>query len=210
MLKVFEDQAVYRVRRVRRRGDVPRKYRYTLELSDDRTQRVMATCDLIGRAAFSTLAITDHDDRAWEMRPNRKVMPSRWVVTDPDGRIALQFDQKILGKVVNPLYKTAIVLLDGEGDEVYRLVDPRTDIPDQIFGLGPSDWAIMKGEEAVAKLGPLPRRGERPTGFLGKLRSRLEMPDQGIISAGTDHVLAAPVALGMLMIFEELTDNSAE
>jgi hypothetical protein len=30
-----------------------------------------------------------------------------------------------------------------------------------------------------------------------------------MVSAGPDHVLAAPVALGMLMIFDELTDTSA-
>jgi hypothetical protein len=45
------------------------------------------------------------------MKPNRKVMPSRWIVTDPDGRITVQFDQKVLGKLVNLLYRVALTLL---------------------------------------------------------------------------------------------------
>lgn len=202
------DQAVYRVRRVYRKGDVPGKYRHTLEITDDRTQQVLAACDLVGRATFATLTISDGDQRAWQMKPNRKVMPSRWAITDPNGSVAMQFDQKTLGKLANPLYRTALALLDGEGREVYRLVDPRTNIPDIILGLGPGEWAIMAGERPVAKLARLPKRMEQPAHILGKLRKFLAGSDRGIISAGADHVLAAPVALGMLMILDELTDTS--
>lgn len=202
------DQAVYRVRKVHRKGDVPKKYKYTLEMTEERSQQVMAVCDLIGQATFSTLTITDGDHLAWQMRPNRKIMPSRWMVTDPEGRVAMQFDQKILGKLANPLHKVALALLDDEGREVHRLVDPRTGIPDRVFGIGPGEWAIMTGERAVAKLVRLPKRKEPQKGLLGKMRGYLEGSDQGIVSAGADHVLAAPVALGMLMIFNELTDTS--
>lgn len=48
------------------------------------------------------------------MRPNRKIMPSRWIVTDPDRNIAMQFDQKILGKLTNPIYKCALAFLNGD------------------------------------------------------------------------------------------------
>jgi len=188
---------------------MPKKYRHTFELTDDRTQQVLAACDLVGRAVFSTLTITDEDEREWQMRPNRKVMPSRWVVTDPDGRIAMQFDQKMLGKMVNPFYRVALALLDREGEEVYRLVDQRTSTPDRIFGLPPREWALLAGDKPAAKLARLRKQKEKPTGAFGKLRSFLAGSDQGIISAGPDHVLAAPVALGMLMIFEELTDVSS-
>ena len=61
----------------------------------------------------------------------------------------------------------------------------------------------------MAKLARLPKQKEKPRGALGKLRSLLAGSDQGIISAGPDHVLAAPLALGMLMIFDELTDVSS-
>lgn len=203
-----EDRAAYRVRRERRGGDVPKKYRYTLELTDERTQRVMAACDLIGRATFSTLEIRDRERSTWQMKPNRKVMPSRWIVTDPQDRIAMQFDQKILGKLVNPLYRVALTLLDSDGNEVYRLVDPRTNLPDRIFGLGPGEWALLASEELAGKLARLPKQKEYPSGALGRLKRFLVGSDRAIISAGPEHVLAAPVALGMLLIFDELTDPS--
>ena len=203
-----DDRAVYRVRRVHRRGDVPEKYRHTLALTDDRTQQVLAASDLVGRAVFSTLTITDEDQREWQMRPNRKDVPSRWIVTEPEQNIAMQFDQKILGKLVNPPYRVALALLDGEGEEVYRMVNPRTDIPDRILGVGPGESALLAGDERVAKLVRLPKRTELPRGVLGIPRRYLAGSDRGIVSAAADHVLAAPVALGMLMIFDELTDTS--
>lgn len=42
----------------------------------------------------------------------------------------------------------------------------------------------------------------------GKFRQWLTGSDRGILSAGAEHVLPAPVALGMLLIFKELTDTS--
>lgn len=202
------DRAVYRVHRVHRKGDVPRKYQHSLELTDEHTREVMATCDLIGKAMSSTLAIMDRDQRIWEMKPSSKVTPSCWAVTDPDQRIAMQLDQMAVARLANPLYRVALALLDAEGSELYRLVDPRTDMPDKALGLGPSEWALLKDERPVGKLVRLPRQPDRAAGFLGKMRRHLAGSDQGIVSAGSDHVLAAPVALGMLMIFNELTDPS--
>lgn len=203
-----EDRAAYRVRRTRR-SDAPKKYRYTLELTDDRTREVMASCDVVGQPTFSLLKITDREQRVWQMRPNRKIMPSRWIVTDPLDTIAMQFDQKTLGKLVNPLYRVALALLDGRGKEVYRLVDPRTSLPDRILGLGPGEWALLAGDKPVAKLARLPKQKEYPTGALGRLKRFIVGSDRAIVSAGEDHLLPAPVALGMLVIFEALTDASA-
>ena len=203
------EQAIYRVREYRRSGEVPKKYQRTYEVIDEKNRQVMAVCDLVGKAVFSELLIADHRQRTWRMRPNRKIMPSRWMVTDPEQQIAMQINQKILGKVVNPLYKTALTLEDGEGRETFRLVDPRTNIPDRIFGVGPGEWALLNGDRPVAKLVRLPRRTETGKGLLGKLKKWLTASDRGIMSAGAEHVLPAPVALGMLLIFNELTDASA-
>lgn len=168
----------------------------------------MASCDLNGRAAFTALDIIDHRQQIWEMKPNRKIMPSRWVITEPGRSIAMQFDQKILGKMVNPLYKTLLVMEDGEGREVYRLVDPRTNIPDRILGLGPDEWAVMGGDRLMAKVVRLPVKTKPVKGFFGKLKNMLKTSDQGIVSAGNNHIWPAPVALGMLMLCRELTDCS--
>ena len=82
----------------------------------------MAVGDLVGQAVFSTLTIIDQDSRPRQIKPNRKIIPSRWVVTDPGQSIAMQFDQKILGKMVNPINNTMLALLDNMAKEVYRLI----------------------------------------------------------------------------------------
>ena len=144
------DRPVYRVRRFRREGNTPGKYRASFEIVDERTAQSLASCDLGGRAVFSRLEITDPEGRAWKMTPNRRVMPSRWAVTDPDG---------------------------------------------------------MDGDRPVAKLVWLERDG-KPTGIVGKLRSFLTRSDRGVTSAGSNHLPPAPVALAMILLFEELTDTS--
>jgi hypothetical protein len=82
-MSIQNDLVVYRVRKSYKKGELPKKYTGTFELIDDGTQQVMAACDLIGKAVFSTLSITDHQRKTWQMAPNRKIMPSRWIVTDP-------------------------------------------------------------------------------------------------------------------------------
>lgn len=203
-----EGQAAYRLHRFSRKGDLPKKYKCTVELIDDESKQVLAVCDVVGKAAFSPLTIIDHRQQAWQMRPNRKIMPSRWIVTDPGQKIAMQFDQKILGKMVNPLYRVLLSLEDGEGKEIYRLVDPRTSIPDRILGAGPNDWVLMDGDMPVARLARLPRQSEPAKTIFGRLKSFLASSDDGLVSAGGDHVLPAPVALAMLLLFKELTDAS--
>lgn len=96
------DHAVDRMRRFSRKGAKPKKYRKTFEVSDEHSGQVMAVGELVGQAVFATIIISDQHQHIWQMKPNRRVMPSRWTLTDPQGQVVLQFDQKILGKLANP------------------------------------------------------------------------------------------------------------
>ena len=89
---------------------MPKKHQGTFEIVDEHTKHVMAVCDLTGKAVFSRLVITDNHGKDWAVTSNRKIMPSRWSVTGPAQDIAMQFDQRILGKVIKPLSKVALVL----------------------------------------------------------------------------------------------------
>ena len=207
-MELAEDTAAYRVRRFYKKGETPKKYRNSFEVTDEHSGQVMAVCDLIGQAVFTPQTVTDHEDREWRMAPNRRIMPSRWSVTDPDQRVVMQFDQRILGKVVNPLGRTALTLLDGEGWQIFRLADARSGVADWVLGLGPDDWAIYSGDMPVAKLGHLERPTEPAKGIFGWLKKKMALSDRAVISAGSAHVLPAPVALAMLLIFDEVTDTS--
>jgi hypothetical protein len=202
------DHAVYRLRRFYRKDDRPKKYRASFEVTDEQSGQPMAACDLIGQAVFATHRILDHQQQVWEMTPNRRFMPSRWTVSDSQGQVTLQFDQKILGKLTNPIYKVVLSIIDADGKERYRLVDPRTNIPDRIMGVHTGEWAIVAGDKPVAKLGWLPKEKAPPKGLFKFLKKFLIASDRALISAGPRHLLPAPAALGMLLLFNELTDTS--
>lgn len=201
--------ACYRIHRSPERGDKPKKHSESFRLTDEHTGQEAANCGLSRNKVFTAVEILDGDNRTWQMHPNRKIMPSRWVVTDPQQRIVMQFDQKILAKLVNPIYRTVLVLLAEDGREVFRLVDPTTNIGDKMFSINIGDWAILRGDEPVARLTRLRQPGQTAGGVLGKIRRWLKSSDFAIVSAGEAHVLPAPVALCMYLVFRELYDPSS-
>jgi hypothetical protein len=145
-------QAIQRLLKSSRREDVPRDYRGTCSLVDEESRQVLASCDLSGQATFATVSILTPDRRTWTMKPNRKIMPSRWIVSDPGKSIAVEFDQNISQKLINPIYKCLLTLFDGESREIYRVVDPKTNLPDRIFGVGPDGWPERRRELIRAEL----------------------------------------------------------
>ncbi|HUG25291.1 DarT ssDNA thymidine ADP-ribosyltransferase family protein [Piscinibacter sp.] len=146
-MNIQPEQAVYRLRKSTRRGENPKEYRGTLEVVDERTQTVRASCDLVGRAVFGTHDILDGGARTWQITANRKLAPSRWTVRDPEQRIAMQFDQKTFAKLTNPLYRVSLVLLDDADRERYRLVDPRKNVADLILGV--EDVCVLRISIAI-------------------------------------------------------------
>jgi len=202
------EHALYRLRRTRRDGPPPKRYRGTWVLSDDRTEQVLATCELIGVVTFREHEIVDGGGQVWRLKANRAIMPSRWLLIDPSRRLVLQFDQQLLRKFLNPLRRTALVLRDANGQELFRLVDHTSSVLDRIFGPGIDGWVVMAGDNRVGKLVRLPKEQEAPKGLLGRLSKLLVSSDQGIASAGPAHILSAPAALALLMLVNELTNPS--
>jgi hypothetical protein len=208
-MSVVGEHALYRLRRTRRDGVPPKRYRGTWELSDDRTKQVLATCDLMGVVTFRAHDIVDGGGQVWRLAANRAIMPSRWLLMDPAQRLVLQFHQQILRKLLNPWRRTGLALLDAEDRELFRLVDSRSGALNRVFGPGVDEWIVMQHDSPVAKLVRLPKQAEEPKGLLGHLSKLLARSDQGIASAGPAHALSAPAALALLMLVNELTDSSA-
>lgn len=199
---------VYRIRVFRADADRPRNYRRSYEVSDERTGQVLSTCHLMGRAAFTQLDIADHDGGTWHTTPNRGVMPSQWVVTDPGRQVIARLDAKITGKVLAPLYRASLAVLDPDGAERYRLLDPRAGIAKRMLGVGRDDWAFVQGEQVAATLVRLPRQSGPRSGLIGRLAGALAGSDRGLVSAGPAHFLPAPMVLATMAIHDELTSLS--
>lgn len=200
--------AVYRIRKFQVAGTRPPKYRCSFDICEEPARRVLASCHVKGRATLDGLTIVDDAGGTWRMTPNRKVMPTRWVLADDAGRTCLQLDAQVAGKLLKPLSRTSLAVLDPNGGEMYRLIDPRTGVADRILGAGPGDWAFVSGPDLVARLVTLPRRGEPPAGWLRKLAWIVAGSDRGLVSQGPEHILPAPAALAVVAIHEELTEST--
>jgi hypothetical protein len=204
-----ENPAVYRIRKFQAAGTRAPKYRCSFEVSDEPTGRVLASSHLTGRATLDGLTIADASGGTWLLRPTRKIMPARWVLSDNAGRTVLQLDAQLADKLLKPLARSSLAVLDANGVELYRLIDPRTGVAERVLGAGPGDWVFVSGSSPAARLVSLPARGEQPEGLLGKLSSIFAGSDRGVISEGPGHILPAHVALAVVAIHEELTESSS-
>ena len=196
----------FRLRRYWRKDAGPGKYKGSAELLDAASGERAACCDLAGSPALLPVQIRDFSEQSWRMEPHRKVMPSSWTIFDPANAIACRLDQKILAKVLNPNYRV-VLTLSGSDERAYRLVDPRDTILDQFF-LGPDEWALLEGETAVAKLARVKAAAGPVKGVRGWLKDFFQPLEEQFASAGSAHLLPAPVVLGMLLLVKELTDPS--
>lgn len=201
-----DDHGVARVRRSHRDGHRPKGYRHTLELIDDRTQQVLAVCDVTGFAVTTALEIRDDVGRTWHLRPNRKVLPTLWSLHDPDGRLVVEVHGRSLEKLANPFGRVAWSLRDAEGRETFRVVDGRDRALDRTLGGGPNEWLVTDGTRVTARVTRLPRNRTEPRGLLGRLRALLAVTDLGLVSEEAGHPFPGPVALALLMLVRELTD----
>ena len=135
-------------------------------------------------------------------------MPSRWTLGDPSGSIALHFDQDIVRKLLNPTHRALLSVVDPLGAVVYRLIDPRSTVPQRLPGLGPDEWALMQDDTLVAKLVRLAPPGKAAKGPLARLKALLAPSDRGLVGLHPAHALPAPAALAMVMLADELVDES--
>ena len=126
------------------RADVGDKgYSGSYDLRDERTDAVLASCDIFGSLLFSKTVIRDTSGRPWHLSPNRRIMPTRWILADLEGKIAMQFDQSVREQIFKPLTRKALFLLDADGRECFHLVDSRDSAFDRAIGNGPPEWHLM-------------------------------------------------------------------
>lgn len=200
----------YRLRRLREgKGTVA-------ELHDDLVGGVAATARFEGKAVFADVAIAcQADGSTWRCTPNRRVMPTSWRLADGGGAVTV-FAQPAGRQLLNPLGRTLLTLRRERVGETLAVVDARPAGVGRLLNLAPSDWALVRGDEALAGIGfargPDPRGGgeETGTGVLGRLRrlaGALAGHDRCLASRASGHALTAPEAMVLLLLFEVLTET---
>lgn len=191
--------------------DPPKGYRHTVVLSDDATGQRVAHCDVCGQLLHAPQVIETDSGPRWGLRPNRRIMPSHWMISDPGNRAVLVLDQRIFGKLSNPLTRVGMNIEDPQGVVLYRVVD-KGSLPERLLGPDPNAWTVENDAGAVALIANLPKPGQHARGWRGKWQRFLQGSDIGLVSLGDAHLFGVAESLAILMIFRELRDitHSAE
>jgi len=177
-----------------------------MEVLDEDSALVLASCSFDGRAALATLEIAATDGTHWTVKPARRVMPTSWtVLTNAQPVVTLRIS--FWRSFVNPLTRASVIVNDPSGEELFRVSDQRASKADRLIGSGPIEWLFMRSGSSIGKLRPLPRPPREAAGPIRRVLSGLGY-DIGIVSSGDDHLLAAPAALALAAIHADLTDPS--
>jgi hypothetical protein len=137
-------------------------------------------------------------------------MPARWTLSVDGEPMIAEFARRSLGAaLVNPLGRTVLTVFDARRAEVGQLVDPRTSTADRVAGPGPSNWRFVRGDMHLATLRRLASDKAPAKTFLGRVLDALTSSDWGLVSLADTHAISAPVALAMLLLFEDLIDPSS-
>lgn len=208
-MKPDETHPTLRAARLSTRPDQPPKgYRHTVVLTDDTSGERLAHCDVRGQLLHTAQLIETEPGECWDLRPNRRIMPSHWTLSDSGGRVVLVLDQRIFGKLASPLTRVGMSLRDPHGKVLYRVVEPKASLPERLLGPDPDAWTIEDDHVPVALIATLPKAKQAPTGWRGKLQRFIQGTDMGLVSLCDAHRFGVAASLAILMIFRELRDIS--
>lgn len=197
---------VYRARKLGGGRDAPKDHRYTLELVDEASGNELARCVVTGTPIHEAQTVSVVDGGEWIVRPNRRLMPSHWILTDPQDRAVLHLDQRTFFKLAGPLTRIGMVIRDPQGNERYRVVEPDASLGERLFGPDPQAWRLEADGVLVGLIATLPKQGQATTGWRGKVQRFLQGTDRGLVSLTGQHLFTPPQALVILMMFRELRD----
>lgn len=200
-------QPVLRASKLRSRPDHPPKgYRHTVALVDDATGDRLAQCDVCGLLLHASQTIETDTGQLWGLRPNRRIMPSHWTLSDPNDQAVLVLDQRIFGKLSSPLSGVGMSLKDPQGTVLYRVVEPDASLPERLLGPDPRAWTVEDNDRPVALIASLPKADQPARGWRGRLQRFIQGTDMGLVSLGEAHHFGIAESLAIVMIFRELRD----
>jgi hypothetical protein len=208
---VMEPQHRFTYRASKNRSGGPhaaRDHRYTLELVDEAPGTAVAHCSVHGTPVHKPQLIRAAGSGEWTIRPNRRVMPSHWILVNPQGRETLLLDQRIFGKLAGPLTRVGMTIKNPQGTVLYRVVEPEASLGERLLGPDPDAWTVENDDGPVALIATLPKPDVPATGWRGKLQRFIQGSDMGLVSLGDAHRFGAAEALAILLIFRELRDIS--
>jgi hypothetical protein len=167
------------LRALRMRGDFehqgkPRGYRSTYRIGPDGSDTILFQCDVVGHVASRETRFVGPDgDLLFSMKPNRKILPSRWRLKASDGSDIGYLDQKLLGR-------GAWAAFDATGREIFCIIDPAPQgeqIASRMLGGATTAYAFVTGDQSIATTRKEPRERIERGGLRGFLKTLVAKQD---------------------------------
>ena len=194
----------------RKEASSKKGYKRSYVVRDVQSKSQLAYCDLCSYVESSPVPIVDADGREFILTPNRKIMPSKWILTDCDSVPVYEIERASAAKILNPLGRkllTVRCLSEKKEYELHHLAKNKLDL---MSAPSTFDWYLLEGEVAVAGLEC--RKGESNAesgkGFLSKLKSFLQPSSWILVTHSDSHLISASAFIAMMMLYHAITRPS--
>ena len=184
-------------------------YRRSYAIIDETRDAIVCTCHLMGQVEFGNVFFEQDDEVMAELKPNRKIMPSKWQVMGTDGVATFDIERPSAASMMNPWGRRILTITNLKSSRRFDLMNLEDSNLDLVLGTGPTTWALLEGETPVASI----ERRKRPgapegQGFLNKVKRFFTSSDWVLVSPGSRHVLSPAAFLATVMLFESLTTTT--
>lgn len=184
-------------------------YRRTWEVRDVDTDECLAHCHQCGMVEATRMEITRPDGEALELRPNRKLMPSKWLLGPPGaGNPDWELQRASVAKLMNPLGRSILTVRNmATGRELVltNLTDSKLDL---ILGPSSLDWYLVDGKKPVAGIDRRkdPEKVKEGKGLLSRIGNFFVSSHHVLVSEEDEHVISGPAFLSMMLLHATLTN----
>ena len=163
-----------RLRKVNEYKDKPKKYKHTYCVAEEGTEDVLYSCDVISHVASREVVFLDANRApCFSMQPNRRIMPTYWLVTDASGREIGQIKQHVFtgGQWSG---------LGPSGEELFRIVNPESfkdKMGKTLLGGVTTKYDFVRGDNLLATTEQEPRKKPTKGGVRGLLQALITPSD---------------------------------
>lgn len=187
---------------------VQKKYKRSYSVLDVKSEAILVSCDVIGHMESNQVELTTPEGQLF-LNPNRKIMPSKWLLTDSQGQLVSEISRASVVKLMNPIGRHLLTIQTG-GRE-FQMMNVAKSKLDIMFGTASVDWALMENKQAVAGFDRRkdPNAKSEKSGFLGKIQSFLTSHYWVILIDDISPPLSPSTFLSMMLVFEAHRDHSA-
>jgi hypothetical protein len=180
----------------------PKKYSHTYRIAPEDSEETLFSCDVLGHVSLQEVIFLDRNQEPrFAMRPNRKIMPTYWPVTDATGRE--------IGQVKQHVFKGGHWSgLDSSGEEIFSIVNADSlgdRLGQAVLGGVTEKYCMVNRGAVLAKMAQEPRSKPNRGGVRGFLQAFFTLSDWVVRFEGDATDLDLRLVLPAMILLVDVT-----